>query len=191
MRIIITRHGETEENKAGIAQGHLPGKLSLEGIEQAKKLALRLKDEKIDYIFSSDLARAADTTQEIARYHRGIPIEYTTLLRELHMGSWQGKTSEEIAKINTQGKTIADDAESRESIEIRVRNLLTLLRKYHANKTVLLIGHAGINKFFLSYVLNAPREKIAHPQNTSVTILEITKEGIPTVQVMNCTKHLG
>jgi len=28
MKLIIVRHGETEENKKGILQGHLPGKLT-------------------------------------------------------------------------------------------------------------------------------------------------------------------
>ena len=32
MKIILTRHGETEENKKGIMQGHIPGTLSEEGI---------------------------------------------------------------------------------------------------------------------------------------------------------------
>ena len=48
MRLILTRHGETEENVADIIQGHLPGKLSEKGIAQVKKVAKRLKDEKID-----------------------------------------------------------------------------------------------------------------------------------------------
>ena len=47
MKLIIVRHGETEENKIGIIQGHLPGTLSVIGIEQAQKIALRLKDEKM------------------------------------------------------------------------------------------------------------------------------------------------
>ena len=46
MNLIITRHGETKENKLGIIQGHLPGKLSRKGIKQVKKVALRLKNEK-------------------------------------------------------------------------------------------------------------------------------------------------
>jgi len=57
MRLILVRHGETEENVAKITQGHMPSKLTKQGIEQAKKLALRLKDEKIDKIFVSDLKR--------------------------------------------------------------------------------------------------------------------------------------
>jgi len=56
-RLIFVRHGETEENKAKIVQGQKHGKLSEEGLEQAKKVAERLKDEKIDFIYSSDLDR--------------------------------------------------------------------------------------------------------------------------------------
>lgn len=82
MRLIITRHGETEENTAGIIQGHLPGKLSDRGIAQAKKVALRLKNEKIDAIYSSDLARTSDTAKEIAKFHPTIPIEFVKELRE-------------------------------------------------------------------------------------------------------------
>ena len=65
MRLILTRHGQTEENVKRILQGHMPGKLTPLGIEQAKKLASRLKDENIDAIYSSDLARTTDTTKEM------------------------------------------------------------------------------------------------------------------------------
>ena len=91
MRLIITRHGETEENQAGILQGHLPGKLSVLGIEQARKVALRLKDEKIDLIFSSDLARASDTAKEIAKFHPNVPVKFVKDLRERNYGEFQGK----------------------------------------------------------------------------------------------------
>ncbi len=76
MKLIITRHGETEENRTGIVQGHLPGQLSESGIEQAQKLALRLKGEKIDVIYSSDLDRASDTAKEIAKDHPSVPIRF-------------------------------------------------------------------------------------------------------------------
>lgn len=79
MKLIITRHGETEENKAGIIQGYLPGHLSKTGIEQAKKVVLRLKDEKIDFIYSSDLDRAANTAKEIAKFHPDVPIEFVKI----------------------------------------------------------------------------------------------------------------
>jgi broad specificity phosphatase PhoE len=91
MKLILTRHGETEENKLGIMQGHMPGKLSGLGIEQAKRLALRLKEERIDFIYSSDLARASDTAKAIAKYHPNTPIEFVEELRERDLGEFQGK----------------------------------------------------------------------------------------------------
>jgi len=75
MKLIITRHGETEENKNRIIQGHIDGTLSQLGLEQAKKLAERLKDEKIDLIFSSDLGRALNTAKEVAKFHKDIPLD--------------------------------------------------------------------------------------------------------------------
>lgn len=43
MKLIITRHGETEENVTGILMGHLPGVLSANGINQAKKISIKIK----------------------------------------------------------------------------------------------------------------------------------------------------
>lgn len=50
MRLIILRHGETEQNKAGIIQGQIRGQLTEPGKQQAKLLAERLKKERIDKI---------------------------------------------------------------------------------------------------------------------------------------------
>ena len=48
MRLIITRHGQTEQNKSKILQGQTPGALSNLGKEQARKVAERLKEEQIE-----------------------------------------------------------------------------------------------------------------------------------------------
>jgi len=85
MKIILTRHGRTVENDAGILQGHLPGKLNEKGIIQAQKVAIRLQDEHIDYMYSSDLDRAADTTREILKYHPDVPVEFIQELREIFL----------------------------------------------------------------------------------------------------------
>ena len=62
IELILSRHGETEENKLHIMQGQLPGHLSELGKQQAKALAETLDKEKLDVIVCSDLARA--TTQQ-------------------------------------------------------------------------------------------------------------------------------
>ena len=96
MKLIITRHGETEENVAGVVMWHLPWKLTKIGISQAKKVALRLQNEKIDYIYSSDLARAADTAKEIAQYHPNTPFELTKQLREMDLWEFQWKNKHDL-----------------------------------------------------------------------------------------------
>jgi len=64
MRLILVRHALTVENEQGIIQGiiqgHLPGMISEQWVRDAEKLALRLKNEKISTIYSSDFARAKD-----------------------------------------------------------------------------------------------------------------------------------
>ena len=74
MKLIFVRHGETIENQNHTIQGQTPGQLSEEGKEQARLVAERLKEVKIDKIFTSDLARAKDTAKEIAKFHQDIPF---------------------------------------------------------------------------------------------------------------------
>ena len=59
--LILSRHGETEENKLRIMQGQMPGHLSELGKQQAEQLADLLEEEEIDVIVSSDLTRSYDT----------------------------------------------------------------------------------------------------------------------------------
>ena len=67
IELILSRHGETEENKLHIMQGQLPGHLSELGKQQAKALAETLDKEELDVIVCSDLARSYDTAMAVAR----------------------------------------------------------------------------------------------------------------------------
>ena len=67
--LLLTRHGETIENQRHVLQGQLPGTLSPLGKEQAVVLAEQLKQEPLDVIVCSDLARSYDTAKVVAGYH--------------------------------------------------------------------------------------------------------------------------
>ena len=127
MKLILTRHGETEENAAGILQGHLPGKLSVTGIKQAKKVALRLKDEKFDIIYSSDLARAANTAKEIAKYHPNTQIKFVENLRERNFGELEGKKGSDFgwgAKDKKEDRIQPKEGETMEDVYKRAETFL-------------------------------------------------------------------
>jgi len=194
MKIIIARHGETEENKAGILQGHIPGQLSRLGIEQAKKLALRLKDEKIDYIYSSDLARAIDTAEEISTYHPKTPLEPTQELREMDLGKFTGRQKSELETNNQTfvvGSSYDDPGvESRADLHGRAERFVKDIMAKHPDATVLLVGHSGINRNLVSVITGERVENIPAQLNTSVNIFEIDADGGYRTEAANCIKHL-
>jgi len=193
MRLIIVRHGETEENKKGIIQGHLPGHLSEFGKEQARKLAERLKQEKFDYIFSSDLDRARHTAEEIAKFHPKVPFEIKEDLREKNWGDLQGKRKEDLGNWNElkvdENKLRKLNVESIEGLQARSSNFLkNILTK--RGKTILLVSHERLIKSILSNILNKPLNEIEDRKNASVTIFELDENGKLTMKIHNCTKHL-
>ena len=196
MKIILTRHGQTEENKAGILQGHLPGKLSEEGIAQAKKVAQRLKNEHVDYIFSSDLARAADTAKEIAKLKPGTPIEFVEELRERHLGEFQGKRKPDIGWEKENFKEIfagPKGGENMDQLFTRAERFLQKILKKHPQSSVLFVGHNGINKALIAAITKKNASSIMDMEslkNTSVCIFEIDGNKNHKTLLFNCTKHL-
>ncbi|MBU0635454.1 histidine phosphatase family protein [Candidatus Micrarchaeota archaeon] len=176
MKLLLVRHGETIENQKGIMQGHLPGKLSTKGIEEAEKLAQKLKNEKIAAIFSSDLTRAKETTQTIARFHPKTPVFFVTELREADAGSLTGKSGKNIDWVNRP-----KELESRESMRERARKIIQQALQQFPHETVLFIGHNGISKALITIIQQEPAthmEKIPNIPTGTVSTFEIQKKPI-------------
>ena len=158
MKLIIARHGRTVENETRIFQGHSHGKLTEKGVEQAKKLATRLKNEKIDTIFASDLKRAVDTAKEIAKFHTDIPFEFSNELRERYLGKLQGKSKD---KIKGWGDEKQKDlickiagAEPTDEFMNRAKNIVEKILQNNPNKNILIVAHGAINAAIIANLLN-------------------------------------
>jgi broad specificity phosphatase PhoE len=95
--LLLCRHGRTEWNVLGRYQGQTDVPLNAEGREQARLLALELRDLPISAVYSSDLARSVDTAAAIACQH-GLPVVQDDRLREIHQGRWEGQTVAEIRR---------------------------------------------------------------------------------------------
>ena len=190
MRLIIVRHGETVGNIKGIIQGHLPGKLSKKGKVQAKKVARRLKNEKIDHIYSSDLKRAEDTAKEIAKYHKGVPLELTKELRELYYGAFEGKRRDVVG----YGKLPKNGETSEQAIR-RARHFLDTILHKHKKDTVLFVTHGTIGKAIITVIKNRRIRKRWSKKwwlhNTSVSIFKIYEDRRHRIHLFNDVKHLG
>ncbi len=190
MKLIIIRHGETEENKQGIIQGHLPGTLSEEGIEQAKKVANRLRDEKIDYVFSSDSDRAKHTAEEIIKFHQDIPFELKEELRERRYGDFEGQKKDEVKTKGIWNDSVIAKygGENPEEVTKRIVDLKNEFLQNFNGKRILIVTHNAIVNFLLKDLLKE-YSKI-RLGNTSMTIFEFDGNKEPKLVLLNCTKHL-
>ncbi|SPT74664.1 histidine phosphatase family protein [Arcanobacterium haemolyticum] len=94
-RIILLRHGQTENNSQARIQGTQNTPLNATGREQASQAAAVLAPLGITRIVSSDLDRAVETAAAVSR-ETGIGVEIDDRLRERGYGEWEGLTSVEI-----------------------------------------------------------------------------------------------
>jgi glucosyl-3-phosphoglycerate phosphatase len=95
VRLLLWRHGRTAWNAEHRFQGHSDVPLDATGHEQARRTARYLAALHPDAIYSSDLVRAAETAEHLARL-TGLPVQLDKDLRERGGGSWEGLTDQEI-----------------------------------------------------------------------------------------------
>jgi broad specificity phosphatase PhoE len=199
MRLILVRHGETVDNKKGIIGGIRNRKLSPEGLAQARKVAERLKEEKIEFIYSSDLQRAYRTAKEIAKHHR-LPIIITNLLREQNLGVLEGQPRKNYPHSPKllQHPLRANPPKGEPTKEMKKRTLqfyrsLFERHKYH---TVLLATHGGPIMMLLTHLHDESYSRYLkfRPGNTAVTIIDVKDvkgRGKHKIKLLNCTRHLA
>jgi glucosyl-3-phosphoglycerate phosphatase len=95
VRLVLWRHGQTMWNAQRRFQGHSDISLNDTGHEQASSAAPYLAAMHPSAIFSSDLARAAQTAEHLSRLVQ-LPVQIDKDLRERGGGAWEGMTDAEI-----------------------------------------------------------------------------------------------
>jgi probable phosphoglycerate mutase len=195
MKLILVRHGQTFENLSDIIQGQFNSQLTLNGIEQAKKVSQRLKDIEIDFAFSSDLDRAMDTCLEILKFHNKVKLVKTPILREQAKGIFENKTRKERDKMlndvsyhewpSNGGERLIDVWE-------RVIPFFEKIREEYSDKNVLFVSHGGPISCMLTYLQNKKIEYCKDylpKENTAMSIVNIKTEKIE-FEILNCSNHL-
>jgi len=200
LRLLLVRHGETDWNQQMRFQGQTDVELNARGIEQAEAIARRLQQEPLQAIYSSDLRRAIQTAQVIARYHNLCLIPDADL-RELSYGVWEGMSREEIlasewAELFERYRRDSlryrpPGAEYPEQVLERSRRVLHRIRQRHREGTVCIVGHGGSLRALICVALSAPLETFRHIRldNASLSAVECREEWI-WVSLINDTCHL-
>lgn len=94
-RLVLLRHGRTAWNAAHRIQGQLDSELDEVGVEQARAVAPAVAALSPVLVWSSDLARARATADEVAK-EAGLVPTYDERLREFRLGDFQGLTHTEL-----------------------------------------------------------------------------------------------
>ncbi|MBI2122250.1 MAG: class I tRNA ligase family protein [Candidatus Sungbacteria bacterium] len=159
----FVRHGETDFNKERRIQGQTAGgPLNELGKKQAYETAQRLKPYKIDLIISSDLARAKDTAEIIAK-ELNAEIIFDAALRERNYGIAEGTTPEErkqhYPELEDRLKEytfVPDGGENLPTMEKRIYRALAQHKKNHLHKNIVIISHGATLKGLFRKLKNIP-----------------------------------
>lgn len=101
LKIYLFRHGQTYHNRDAIFSGWLDTGLTKTGFENAKIIALRLKDKKIDVAYQTRLLRSKQTLKEVLKYHQKCKIITDNKMIERCYGKLQGKKHYDFVKENS------------------------------------------------------------------------------------------
>lgn len=183
--IYIVRHGETIYNQKGLLQGHLDSPLSSVGIDQMERAADILMNVKCEFIICSDLGRAVQSAQIVAK-KSNLPIFSEPRLRERNLGIAQGLTSSEFAdkypleyeKFNRGDQDyIIPGGESIIQRFTRSINCLQEIAEKYEGKKIIVITHGG--------VLDGVFRKITGIPLTSKRYFSLLNASVSTIEIFN------
>ena len=178
--ILLVRHGETVDNAARIMQGQTQGCLNDTGRQQASEVAARLSSENIGSVISSDLQRAIQTAQIIARPH-GKSVATTPLLRERDWGSFTGRLIPEL-----RGLPWPDDIESEEQLLDRALEFLRYATATFEGQVIIAVGHGIINKAILAVYAQCRMPDVQRMMNCEVRTLRLSADRVAQLSTAAC-----
>ena len=198
MKLLLTRHGQTDWNIAGRYQGQSDVPLNQTGQTQAAQIAKRLSTETIHAIYTSDLSRAVNTAQAIADFHQ-LEIKKDTRLRELSFGDWEGMTYKEMSahspvlfsKWMTDSMNISTpNGETLAQLAARVKSAFDQIKDDHKDQTVLVVSHSGALQSLLAVTLGVDLNRYWQFRVSQASLSElIVQEDAVTLNLLNDVSH--
>ena len=202
--VLLIRHGQSRGNAEGRFGGHTDTPLSARGRRQAEALAKALVGEKFTAIYSSDLKRAVQTAEPLARVTRAKLIT-SDAFRERSVGVMEGLTFEEAAAqypeqyaalLHRDFEHVLLGGESyRQTLDRASKKLDEIIEK-HKGGRIAVFTHTGaicILSLHLMGALDSPELKpvwIA-TANCAIARFDLREDGFVRVLALNDTRHLA
>jgi probable phosphoglycerate mutase len=186
-------------NAEGREQGQADSPLTPRGARQAEAVARRLRTQRFAALYSSDLGRAMQTAEIVARV-TGAAIVADPGLRERHMGIFQGLTREQMAaqypgeyeayRANPHAYPIPGGESGGQRRERSVR-VSTVLADRHEDETIVVITHGGFLLGLFEHVLDlAPGNGWRFKRHNGSYNVFVRTHGHWSLETWNDTSHL-
>ena len=188
MKLLLTRHGETDWNLQRRIQGSTDTDLNETGRRQAMQLAesLLLSEDRPDIVYTSGLKRALETA-EIAAKRLQIPCLIHPGLEEIGFGLWEGLTWEQVEDKYPELYQILHTAriyrhppegESYQDLLNRVVPALQdIIQKEggsSADRRILIVTHSAVIMSLLSHLNRTPfHEMVKRYRTQNAQIIEL------------------
>ena len=181
--VMLIRHGEAEGNFVRKFHGFFNSRLTEKGYMQINRLAERLKNEHIDFLYSSDLDRAFETAKAVNKYHN-LDIIKDEAFREIHGGKWEDTPWDDLPVLfpeiygnwlNSPIDTEMPDGETMREFNERLIEGVHKLIKRHEGKTICIASHGTAIRSLVCYFLNVPFSELDSVEwcdNAALTVAE-------------------
>jgi 2,3-bisphosphoglycerate-dependent phosphoglycerate mutase len=151
--LLFIRHGETDWNRRPCFQGQIDVPLNANGRAQAERLAQRLRGERFDAFFTSDLQRAQQTAAPLAAAWAQQP-GLLPALREQRFGEWEGLDFATIEErwpqlwprwlVHDDPDFAAPGGESPRQFHARVLDAVSALAQEATGQRAAIVTHGGV-----------------------------------------------
>ncbi|KAI5120471.1 hypothetical protein M0805_006491 [Coniferiporia weirii] len=199
VRVYLVRHGETNENRAGIIQGQMDTVLNADGSLQARLCGEALKNVKFSLALSSDLKRTLKTAELILLHHPGVELFQRAALRERDMGELQGVRVGQYDKTKLPKSVETGEAFARRTLkwwEDDIGKYLPTIASGPEPANILVVSHgafiATLCKSLVAHkiVQIPPGTGFGVCYNTSVTTLDMGRDKRGTLVRYSDISHL-
>lgn len=196
LEVILVRHGQPLPEEARSAGQALDPPLGPLGHRQAEAASRVLAAERIEAVYSSDLARAEDTARTIGR-RLGIPICTMSDLREITVHRESADERPDAPAWRAAAEAFAADGRWEAFLQpaldpvfrVRVRRAIEEITAGRSSGTVAVVCHSGVINAQLADTLALDRDYFVRPAHASLTRVRLAS-GRWTLQSVNETAHL-
>jgi broad specificity phosphatase PhoE len=197
--VYLVRHGTTEWNREEIFRGRADCALNETGRAEARAVAAYFQGVELDGIYTSPLARAAETAAAIAA-GRGIEVTSDPAFIDLDFGEWQGHPLKEVREKYPElyrawrerpQEVTFPGGENLDRVRERAWEGLLKVARENPDRTVAIVSHRVITKVLICAALGLDNSHFwqIKQDTTAINRLEYSR-GAFTVSLLNDTCHL-